>query len=555
MANKKTNPTEKRPEYLSEDGTIDLAKIWTFQPKQTELLRDFDINGHTYRAYVAPQILLVGGARAGKTTGAFMHGVINYCLAFAKCDILVLRRTFKELEAGVITDMRTFIPKELYDYDQQRHIATFGNGSRIIFGHCQTSKERDIRQYLGQAYCYILVDECAEFSAEAWNTLNTRNAVNAGCEPDEHGNLPIPRQVGCTNPVGVHWTFYHTTWVKKEPWEKSGTERKDINGNWFEIEEGKEPYCVYNTADFKYSLTTAMDNPIFLQRNPGWLAMMQAKPKAIRDKYLFGLLDKTEGQYFDCWSNMDHVINLREDPDTIMWQEWQPVWIGNDWGQVHANTSYFFTRALVKSPLTDRYSMKTVCFREVVVTGGKTHKTVAKALSQAAKYPDGKPCKVSAIYFSHEKFNRQGSEHTPAEEYSRELKPYGLPAVTRGTQDRVSSASFMYNELANGRLVFLDYCTEIINAIPGLQRDPKNLEDVLKTNATSDDAYDGCRLGLWGQLGTKQRPVRDCIQEHATTLDPLARHFYMMEKNKLLKKSTECWQESKEPYLGERNGY
>ena len=547
--------SEERPVYLSPDGTVDIAKAWTFQPKQQELHRDIVINGNTYRTLAAAQCLLVGGMRGGKTTGALMFGVINFCLAFSYCDILVLRRTFKELESGAIADMKAFVPSELYTYDQTKHVATFGNGSRIVFGHCQNNKERDILAYLGQAYPYILVDECAQFSPEAWMLLNARNAVNAACIPDSFGNLPMACMVGCTNPMGIHWNYYHTIWVKKEPWEKSETAKRDFNGNWWELETG-EPVCVYNTADYAYSESTAMDNPIFIKRNPGWVAMMMAKPKALRDKWLYGVLDKVEGQYFDCWSEEFHVINLREDPDAVKWQEWQPVWAGGDWGMGHANSTYLFTKALVRSSTDEnKYSMKTVCFREIVVPGNKTYRELAANISAVAKYPDGKPCKVSAFYFSHEKFNRVMDAHSPADEYSRELEKYGLPAVTRGTQDRIGSASFLYNELKNGRLVIMDYCVEIINAIPRLQRNPENLDDVLKTNNKSDDAYDGFRLGLYGQLGVKQRPQRDVIAEHASTLDPIAKHFYLMKKNQELAAQSSCWSDSKSDYVPDRRFY
>jgi hypothetical protein len=537
---KKITSKDERPSYIDADGKVDLNKLFTFQPKQLELHRDVLLNGYVYRTLVAPQCLSVGGMRSGKTTGALMFGVNNFCLAFSHCDILVLRRTFKELENGAIADFKTFVPQELYDYDQTKHIATFKhNGSRVVFGHCSDLKERSIRQYLGQAYPFILVDECAQFSPDAWLLLSARNAVNASCEPDVHGNLPTPCMWGLTNPMGIWWDFYHTLWVLGEPWDKSETARKDLNGNWWEMDAG-EPVCVRNTADYAYNTSTVFDNPEFIKRNPGYVAQMQAKPKAIRNKWLYGLMEKSEGQYFDCFTEEFHVVDIREDPEIIVWQEWQPVWAGQDWGMSHANATYLFTKALVKSPLTGEYSLKTVCFQEIFVTGGKTYKELASLIAVKAKLPTGKPCKVSAIYFSHEKFNRVMDAHSPADEYSKELRSYGLPAVTRATKDRIGSASFLYNELKNGRLVILDYCKEIITAIPRLQRDPNNLDDVLKINAKSDDAYDGFRLGLYGQLAGKSRPEADRVAEHAKHLDPIARHFYLQRKQNELaaRKST-----------------
>jgi len=544
----KTKP-EERPAYITEDGTLDLGRVFKFQPKQTELLRTVIRNGGTYIQPAATQCLSVGGIRGGKTLGWLMYAVMHYCLAYKQCDVLVLRRTFKELEAGAITDATNgkFIPKELYEYDRTRHVLTFFNGSRIIFGHCEHNKERDLAQYLGQAYPFIIVDECGQFSPDAWMRLLTRNTVNAGCEPDKFGNLPVPCMVGCTNPIGPFYEYYRTVFVQKEPWNKPENARKDeTNGTWW-VEENGIWRLIYNPEDYAHQRTTVLDNPELLARDPAILPRLNSLPKAKRDKELLGLDGKFEGQYFDCWSEDAHVINLREDPEAIIWQEWQPVWAGQDWGMGHANAIYLFTKALVRYADTEDYRLKTVCFKEIVTTGGKTHKEIASLLAARAKLPNGKQVKIKSIFFSHEKFNRQVSEHTPADEYSRELKALGLPAVTRGTQDRIGSASLMYNMLKNGELVVTDDCREIILAIPSLMRDPDNLDDVLKVDVKGDDCYDGFRLGLYGQLGARKKPQEKTIEEHARTLGPLERHFYLMKMNAERSKRHEIFKPSEQP--------
>lgn len=200
---RKENKEEKvRPAYLNADGTLNWTLVFQFQPKQLELLKNVMRDGKVYVQPVATQCLSVGGIRSGKTCGWLMYFIKHYCMAFSRCDILILRRTFKELESGAIADFKTFMPPELYDYDQTKHVATLTNGSRVVFGHCQNNKDRDIEQYLGQAYPAILVDECGQFSPDAWMMLYSRNTINASCQPDEKGNFPIPCIVGCTNPLG-----------------------------------------------------------------------------------------------------------------------------------------------------------------------------------------------------------------------------------------------------------------------------------------------------------------------------------------------------------------
>ncbi len=515
-----------------------------YQPKQKQLFRYVSRNGGMYLEMKARQCLEVGGQRSGKTTSKLVYGVENYCLKYKHCDMLVLRRTFSELDSGAIQDFFKFFPKDvadpIYTFNQTTRVATFKNGSRLVFAGCVNNKERDIEKYLGQAFPFILVDECGQFSDYAWNLLYARNLVNVQCEPDEHGNLPTPAIVGCTNPTGAFWTYYHTKFVKQEPWERFEGMKKAKDGRWF-IEKAGEWICEYDPKDYAYNHSTVLDNKEYIKRDPGIISRLQAMPEALRKKFLYGYMDTVEGPYFDCWTEEYHVVDLREDPEAIIWQDYQPVWVGHDWGVGHWSAAYFFTKALVKSPTGSDYKLKTVCFQEVAPESvGHTNVELADMLSMKAHYPrlpedhpqhdkiSGKRCKVSTIYFSHEKFSRVMERHSPADEYSRLLRERGLPSVSRATMDRIGSAGFMYNELKLGRLVILKTCPGIITAIPSLERDsPDKLDDVRKTSNRSDDRYDAFRYGLYGGLAVRNKPEWEKAKEYAETLPPFQKHFYL----------------------------
>ena len=547
---------ETKP-YLNTDGTLNFDKIFRFQPKQTELMRNVMRNGKVYLQPAAGQCLSTGGIRSGKTCGWLMFFVMHYCLQWEGCNLLVLRRNFKELENGAISDFKTFMPKELYTYDSTKHVATLTNGSRVVFGHCQNNKDRDIEQYLGQAYPAILVDECGQFSPDAWMMLFQRNIVNPACQRDDHNNLPIPTIVGCTNPLGPHYEYYRTLFVQKEPWNPGEEAKRDpVDGTWWTKESG-EWSKIYDPDEYAYQRSTVFDNPELLARDPGIVTRLMSMPKAKRDKVLYGYDGVAEGQYFDCFDPSYHVINLREDPEVIIWQDWQPCWAGEDWGMQHANATYLFTKALVKDSVGDNYRLKTVCFQEIVVTGGKTMDELASIIKAKAHLPNGKPIALKAIYFSHEKFNRQMDNRTPANEYSRALKLVGLPPVTRATQDRIGSASLMYNCIKKGEIVILDTCREIILAIPSLMRDPKVMDDVLKVDAKGDDAYDAFRYGLYGHLGAKKKPEAQVEAERVAMLkktDPLAAHFLKMKLDAENENKTSSFRQAEQPvWMGKQD--
>src|SRR5258707_11293941 len=102
-----------------------------------------------------------------------------------------------------------------------------------------------------------------------------------------------------------------------------------------------------------------------MKRHPEMISQLKAMSKAKKDIFLLGKMDTIAGQYFDCWSEEHHVIDLREDPEAIISQKWQPVIGGQDWGVGHHNAFYLFTKALVRAIIGSDYKLKTVCFREI----------------------------------------------------------------------------------------------------------------------------------------------------------------------------------------------
>ena len=522
---------------------IDVGSKFEFTDKQ-----------RTLQTSPAPNKLQYGGIRSGKTLGAMMYGIFNFTLRFECCDILILRRNYKELESGAILDFRTFVPQELYTWNDTKKIATFHNGSRVVFGHCQNLKMRDIEQYLGQAYPFILVDECGQFSPDAWELLSTRNIVNARCKENEDGELPVPEIWGCTNPIGEYWGFYESLFLHKKPYILPEKSKQDKDGTWWAYEAG-EWRLIYDPTDYEFCHSTPLDNPHILKRDPGLVAKLNKLPKHKRDKMLLGLSDKGLGQFFTCFDPNEHVIDLKTDPDAIIWEDWQPVWIGWDWAIGHWTAVYFFTKALVRTA-GGQYKRKTVCFKEIVERE-KDMKTVIDIIAAASRHPNGcslrkggtcelhnqnsggqKVCmiKVKAAYLSFEQFNRRTEMHGPDVEFSKLLVGKGLPPVTKsahGAGSRRSSAAYMFEQFSRGKLVILNTCPEIITAVPRLQTDPDDLSDVKKPDGASksDDCYDGFRYGIYGEAKENPIPENEANRRELENItDPINKKLFIYKK-------------------------
>jgi hypothetical protein len=77
--------------------------------------------------------------------------------------------------------------------------------------------------------------------------------------------------------------------------------------------------------------------------------------------------------------------------------------------------------------------------------------------------------------------------------------------------DRIGGAMLMYQMLRDGRWVIAAHCKGIIECIPMMIRDDKNVEDVMKIDG--DDAYDSCRYGLKSRYSPKAEPFESRLRK------------------------------------------
>lgn len=499
------------------NGTLDVGKLWVPTAKNQIIRRS-----------TARNRLRVGGTGSSKSSDAMMEIVTDFLLRFPGCFALILRTTMPELERSNIPNFKAYVPSELYTYNDTKHIATFYNGSKLFFSHMQYFTWKEMEAYQSSSFPVIFLDECGGIPMSVWQFFQARNRVNPECQPDQDGNWPIPCMLGATNPIGAYWAEYNDYFVRKKPDGLPEGTKEDKNGrHWSPLRKGASTQrpedwrLEYDPYEWAFIHSTIMDNPHMLAKDPGIVDRLNAMPKELRDKLLDGLLDTTVGQYFDCFDPNFDVINLREDPDAIIWQYWQPRWLGWDWGRAHWNAVFWFTKALVRRA-GGEYKTKTVLFREYV-DRGRDYIEMADIVTKMTRIglpgateedrAQRKACDYQTAYFSHEKFAKQMEQEAPAAKLTKYLMDRGMAGVTRGTTDRVGRATLMYHMLKCRELVILDSCPEVIRAIPQCTRDEDNLEDVLKVDTKADDCYDGASLGLFGELGSNAKPQEEIDRE------------------------------------------
>src|SRR5215472_6078160 len=106
----------------------DFCRKFKYEPFPRQL--EFHESGAKYR--------LFGGAAGPGKTKALLWEAIYQALRNPGCDTLLLRRTYPELEASLLSYFRRDVPKKLYkSYNEAKHVVTWANGSTTRFGYCR----------------------------------------------------------------------------------------------------------------------------------------------------------------------------------------------------------------------------------------------------------------------------------------------------------------------------------------------------------------------------------------------------------------------------------
>ena len=112
---------------------LDLGELY---PKQVEFCK----STKKYTCY--------GGARGGGKSHVSRIKMILLALNYPGIQILLLRRTLKELRENHVLQLQKML-KGIAQYKESTKEFIFPNGSRIVLGYCEA--EKDVLQYQGQA--------------------------------------------------------------------------------------------------------------------------------------------------------------------------------------------------------------------------------------------------------------------------------------------------------------------------------------------------------------------------------------------------------------------
>lgn len=231
---------------------------------------------------------LFGGAKSVAKSFGLRWLAYRDCLRIPNLRVLLLRRTFKELEISHLLDMpheAELLKPAGATYGTSARQMDFGHHSLIRAGHCESSA--DVQHYLSSQWDRIIFDEIVTFDRDTFLAIascarSTKAAVIA------EGGAQV---WAATNPGGRG-----AYWVKE-----------------FFVDHtvDREKFPKYKPQQWGFVQGDLDDNPYV---EPDYRQTLENLPPTLRRQWLYGDWEAFEGQFFDWMSKKDghpwHVADL-----------------------------------------------------------------------------------------------------------------------------------------------------------------------------------------------------------------------------------------------------
>lgn len=257
-----------------------------------------------------------GGARGGGKSWSVDRKAILLALRYSGIKMLLLRRTYKDLERNHARELSSLL-QGFVSYNKQDKLFQFPNGSLLELGYC--ASESDVLQYQGQEYDVIFIDEATQFTEYQFQTLTAcLRGVN-----------DFPKRIYITcNPGGVGHE-----WVK----------RLFVSKRYKESE---------NPDDYEFISATVFDNKVLMEKDKGYVDMLNNLSDGLRQAWRDGNWDMLAGQYFSMFDRSVHVIEPFEIPSH--WQRYRAIDYGLDclacvWVAIDELGQYYVYREYAES--------------------------------------------------------------------------------------------------------------------------------------------------------------------------------------------------------------
>jgi hypothetical protein len=469
-----------------------------------------------------------GGGRGSAKSGGIDRVALTRLIEEPGIVACVVMRTYKSVRKYHIDSILRTWPEleEFYHISEQKLVVPVGGGkfSQLDLGYAENYDA--VEQFFRSAnYKYIFVDQAEQFLE------SELREIRKACRwPGGGAKLVLAHNMGGAG-IQTLRKWFHTKefgpnedpldydFIKFNPWDNVEWVRPALEAD--------------NLTEDDYYEWTDEQRMQYASRRGEYTKELASDDDALRNRDWLGSWESLEGAYFGRVFDLAST-RIRPDQAAALVKPWSTRWISQDWGKAHFCSTHWHARHVFKPSEIKEilgWDVKrplgvVVTYRELI-TNERTSKEVAREIVNAT--PEGERELLKRYFLSPDAFGERDSENTIAILQGKELAAYGMPRPIEADNDRKGGWGLMAELLreakahgasAEDRDVWLisSECPEALNTIPLLMRDPKDLDDVLKTDKgharLEQDVADDLRYGLKSMLRANlQKPVAVQAQE------------------------------------------
>lgn len=427
-----------------------------------------------------------------------------YCAdAYPGIRQLILRETFPELKRSLISKSFTLFPGSCFQYNENDMTWYHLNGSIIEFGYLDSDDKVSI--YKSAEYDIIRFDEASEFSEFRLTYMQSRL----------RGANDFPHQIKMSsNPDGIGHKYLKKTF--KIGVQKPGETFTEFIGV---DKDGKEKYetrC--------YIPALVYENEFLMKSDPDYITNLLKQPEKVRKSLLEGSWDIFDDQAFPEFDYNIHVC--KPFPIPTHWKKWRSCDNG------YTDPFAWYWHAVDEQGTVFTYREYTREEKDPKVTYSEQAKNVVE-LSENVVLVSGqevrRPEKIQYTVVGHDAFNSH-----PLSEQGKSIIDYynegGLYGCVKAVTDRRLRKAVVheylkpYKDENTGRVtakwIIFDTCKKLIQAMPELLLDPKDLEKYYDGDENSH-VSDGCFYGLISYHAEKSKSLSSAKTETQKDMERL----------------------------------
>ncbi|MGA7885244.1 MAG: hypothetical protein WCA44_05830 [Acidobacteriaceae bacterium] len=495
-----------------------------FQPKQGEVL---DLAEGTQATWIG-----AGGGRGGAKSRCIQSVMLARRLANPGTLGTIVMRNSDQVRKYHEEAMLRAWPQlaDYYHKGDRKIILPFQSGapSQIEFNYAETLEDV-IRRFRSANYFDIAIDQAEQFTEEELREI--KQAVRWPDVPEGTCKLLLGFNMG-----GVGIGF-----LRKKFHDLDFNEREDpktfafVHFFPYDNVEWVKPALQLDglTVEDYYSWPISKRREYCASRSDYGKALV-SQDEALVARDFDGSWDSLEGAFFTRSWDRNSSVRAPEDIDAII-KPWWEKWLSQDWARGHYCVTYWhamgeMSPADVKKHLgwDVRFALKVIVTYREYIAGGEAapdsggnreldEEDIARQIVE--RTPANERSQLSDFFLSPDAFGKKSSKNTIAQTVGEILMAHEMPYPRQADDERVTGWSLMSKLMLatkrkgqRGEEVWLinANCPELVAAIPLQMRDPKKLEDVLKTDLSAakldQDCTDAARYGLKSKLQPGQKP-------------------------------------------------